>query len=215
MFLPSQGFRHAATLLLTNSIRSLPPDRSPTIVDEALQRLARDLVALAEDMNAPAEAADWTAEEYRRTLERASQMLSHRADADVQHVLESARVRSAAIREAIGRTGTPNNAHRDLFLMYVPEDRLPVAAPLAIELIKRRFSVAFSDFEVTTNDEMIEGIERGLKRHRAGLLLNTAAVARKAWAVPVPTNRFRAVRPADLASTVADISAWLAGICHK
>ncbi len=34
----------------------------------------------------------------------------------------------------------PHIEPRDLFLIYVPEDRLPIAAPLAVELTKRRVS---------------------------------------------------------------------------
>jgi hypothetical protein len=216
MFIPPQGFRHAATLLLTNSIHSLPAHVSPSSVGEVLERLAGDLVALAHDTKAPPQAAEWTADEYRKTLDRVSQMFSHRADAaDILLALESARQRCSGILDGIGKGRSPDTDTRDLFLMYVPEDRLPVAAPLAIELTKRRFTVAFSDYEVATSLEMLAGIERGIERHRAGVLLNTAALARKAWAIPPAADRFRVVQPANLPATVGDLSAWLAGICRS
>jgi hypothetical protein len=93
--------------------------------------------------------------------------------------------------------------------MYVPEDRLPVAAPLAIELTKRRFSVAFSDYEVATSDEMHEGIQRGLTHHRAGVLLATREVARKGWRLPEETDRFRLLRPVTSVATANELAIWL------
>jgi hypothetical protein len=209
MPLPSQGFRHAATLLLTNSIRSLPHDGSPALIAEVFGRLARDLVALADDMRAPAEAVEWTSEEYRKTLDRASQTFSHRADADFAHLFDMAQARGAEILEAIGKNSVRDSEARDLFLMYVPEDRLPVAAPLAIELTKRRFSVAFSDYEVATPDEMHESIQRGLTHHRAGILLATREVARKGWKLPEATDRFRVVRPVTAVAAADELAIWL------
>ncbi|MCM3878924.1 MAG: hypothetical protein ND807_02340 [Vicinamibacterales bacterium] len=216
MFIPPQGFRHAATLLLTNSIRSLPAHASPALVGEALERLAGDLIALAHDTKVPPQAAEWTADEYRKTLDRVSQMFSQRADAeDILRALESARLRCSGILDGIGKDRPTDTGTRDLFLMYVPEDRLPVAAPIAIELTKRRFTVAFSDYEVATGVEMLAGIKRGIEQHRAGVLLNTAALARTAWTIPPAADRFRVVQPANLSATVGDLSAWLAGICRS
>jgi hypothetical protein len=206
---PSQGFRHAATLLLTNSIRSLPHDGSPVLVAEVLGRLARDLVALAGDMRAPADAVEWTREEYRKTLDRASHTFSHRADADFAHHFDMAQARGAEILEAIGHSKERESETRDLFLMYVPEDRLPIAAPVAIELTKRRFSVAFSDYEVTTFDQMREGIQRGLTHHRAGVLLATRELARKGWMLPEETDRFRVLRPMIAVATANELAIWL------
>jgi hypothetical protein len=215
MFTPPHGFCHAATLLLTNSIRSLPHDGSPALVAEVLGRLARDLVALAEDTRAPAEAVEWTMEEYRKMLNRASQTFSHRGDADFAHLFDMAQTRGAEILEAIGKHTVREREARDLFLMYVPEDRLPVAAPIAIELTKRRFSVAFSEYEVATSDQMCEGIQYGLSRHRAGVLLATREVACKGWTLPMETDRFRVLRPAMPVATANDLAVWLATLIRQ
>ena len=209
MFIPSQGFRHAATLLLTNSIRALPHDGSPTLVTEALARLARDLVALSEDTRVPADAAEWTREEYRQTLCRALEVFSHRTDADFTHLFETATVRGLEILEGVGMHRPADSEPRDLFLMYVPEDRLPVAAPLAIELTKRRFTVAFSDHEIDTMDQMTECLERGLHHHRAGALLVTPGFIRRQWPAPDETVRFRVLRKADPVATANDLAVWL------
>jgi hypothetical protein len=206
---PPQGFRHAATLLLSNSIRSLPHDGSPALIAEVLGRLARDLVALAGDMRAPADVVEWTVEEYRMTLERASHAFSHRSDADFAHLFDLAQTRGAEILEAIGQNAASETEARDLFLMYVPEDRLPVAAPLAIELTKRRFSVAFSDYEVATSNQMHESIQRGLAHHRAGVLLATREVARKGWALPNESDRFRLLQPMTAVAAANEVAIWL------
>ena len=139
MFIPSQGFRHAATLLLTNGARGIPAGAAPETIRAALERLAHDLVALADDTRAPAEASDWLIAELNTTIDRLPQSFD-RADAKSAGAAVLARVASR----------TPGIEPRDLFLIYVPEDRLPVAAPLAVELTKRRVSVAFADFEVAT-----------------------------------------------------------------
>lgn len=209
MFTPSQGFRHAATLLLTNSIRALPHDSSPALVAEVLARLARDLVELAEVTRAPAEAAEWTSEEYRKTLGRASQTFSHRSDADFTHVFETAMVRGVEILESVGKHWARDSGPRDLFLLYLPEDRLPVAAPLAIELTKRRFTIAFSDYEFDATDQMAEGLERGLRLHRAGALLVTPGFIRRKWLAPADTERFRVLQQVDPVATANDLAVWL------
>ena len=59
--IPPQGFRHAVDLLLKNRARHLPADA---------EQLARDLVALGEDMKARPEFAAWVIEEYERVLQR-------------------------------------------------------------------------------------------------------------------------------------------------
>jgi hypothetical protein len=215
MFLPSQGFRHAATLLLTNSVRSLPHDGSPALIAEVLGQLARDLVALAEDTRTPAHALEWTAEEYRKTLSRASQTFSHRGDADFAHLFEIAQTRGEEILEAMGKNAARESEPRDLFLMYVPEDRLPVAAPIAIELTKRRFSVAFSEYEVETAEQMRDGIQHGLRLHRAGMLLATPQVGRKGWALPMETDRFRVIRPEAAVAMVDEVSVWLRSVIRQ
>jgi hypothetical protein len=99
--------------------------------------------------------------------------------------------------------------------MYVPEDRLPIAAPIAIELTKRRFSVAFSEYEVATSDQMYEGIQHGLSRHRAGVLLATREVARKGWRLPEETKRFRVLRPVFAVATANDLAVWLATLIRQ
>jgi hypothetical protein len=205
----SQGFRHAVTLLLTNSIRSLPHDSSPALISEVLARLARDLVALAADMRAPPDVIEWTKEEYRKMLDRASQTFSHRADVDFAHVFDMAHTRGAEILEALETNAVRDSEARDLFLMYVPEDRLPVAAPIAIELTKRRLSIAFSDYEVATSDQMLRAIQHGLSRHRAGVLLVTLEVARKGWTLPAETDRFRVLRPVSAVATADELAIWL------
>ena len=149
--IPSHGFRHAAALLLTSSVRAIPLDATPETVSDALSRLAADLVGLADDMRMSPEAKDWLIGEYERTIAR----LPHSFDAGAAR-------RNAA--DVLARAGTRESRRepRDLFLIYVPEDRLPVAAPLAIELTKRRVSVALSEFEVTTPEELAAAVEHGL-----------------------------------------------------
>ena len=73
MFVPPQGFRHAATLLLTNSARAIPVDASAESIRGALERLAHDLVALADDTRAPAEASAWLIAELNTTIDRLPQ----------------------------------------------------------------------------------------------------------------------------------------------
>src|SRR5688572_9915921 len=139
MSVPSQGFRHAATLLLTNRVRAIPADAPLEAIGVALERLAHELVALTDDMRAHRSASAWLIHEFNCTIDR----LPHRFDRDRIKSRASAILASAPSR-------TPDIETRDLFLVYVPEDRLAVAAPLAIELTKRRVSVAFADYEVAT-----------------------------------------------------------------
>lgn len=164
MLVPPQGFRHAAALLMTKSSRAIPTDAKPETVLAELVRLAHDLVALAGDMRAKPESADWIIAEYNRTLSH----LPHTVDRD------AARASAAAILSQIA-TRQPVAESRDLFVVYLPEDRLPVAAPLAIELAKRRITVAIADYEVATSDHFAEAIEHGLQHHRAGAVLCTNA----------------------------------------
>ena len=208
----SYGYRHAVSLLLTNGIRGLPHDGSPVLVAEVLARLARDLVALADDMRAPAEAVQWTTEEYANVLARARLTFSHRADADFAHVFETAAARGAEILEAIARNTPRDDKPRDVFLMYAPQDRLPIAAPLAIELTKRRVTVAFSDYEVATCDQLIQCLAHGLEHHRAGVLLATAQVMRNGWKLPDETDRFRVLRPTNTLTCTTDLIVWLTNI---
>ncbi len=167
MFIPSQGFRHAATLLLTNSARGIPAGASPETIRAALERLAHDLVALADDTRAPAEASDWLIAELHTTIDRLPQSFD-RADAKSAGAAVLARVASR----------TPGIEPRDLFLIYVPEDRLPVAAPLAVELTKRRVSVAFADFEVATAQQFTKPSLTASPTIGVGVVLCTRAFER-------------------------------------
>ncbi len=167
------GLRHAATLLLTNRLRSLPADDTSDSITEALKQLSDELVALARDMRAPADEAAWLTEAFDAAIARIPLRF------DVEGVRAHSRVSLARIRET-GLSSEP----RDLFLIYVPADRLPVAAPLAIELTKRRVSVAFSEYEVASNDDLARALRRGLDQHRVGALLRTPAFDRAGLVPP-------------------------------
>jgi hypothetical protein len=124
------------------------------------RQLAEDVAGLADDMKAPQQAAEWVAAEFER-------LLGH----------------EFPIREILARIGR-NRAMghpRDLFLIYVPEDRLSIAGPLAVELAKRRVSVAFSEYEVASREELDDAVERGLAHNQAGVLLVTPEFERKPW----------------------------------
>jgi hypothetical protein len=207
--MPSQGFRHAATLLLSNSLRMLPHDGSPALVAEVLTRIARDLVALADDTRASVEVRDWTINEYTGALDRVRQTFSHRVDADFARLLEATRGRAVEILADIGKHSPADSEPRDLFVMYVPEDRLPVAAPLAIELTKRRFTVAFSEYEIATMEQMAERLDSGVSRHRAGILLVTPEFLRKGWRIPPETDRFQVVKPVSAVTAANELAVWL------
>ena len=153
MIVPPQGFRHAVDLLLKNRCRQLPVD---------VEALARELVALADDMNADPSFAAWVIEEFQRlVLQPAPPVLAQ-----------------------LGSQAARGPERRDLFLIYVPEDRLPIAAPLAVELAKRRVSVAFSDFEVESETQLAAARARGRALHRAGALLLTPDFRRRGLAEP-------------------------------
>jgi hypothetical protein len=198
MFIPSQGFRHAATLLLTNSARGIPARASPESIRAALERLARDLVALADDTRAPAEASDWLIAELYTTIDRLPQSFD-REDAKSAGAVVLARVASR----------TPDIEPRDLFLIYAPEDRLPVAAPLAVDLTKRRVSVAFADFEVASAQQFTEAVAHGLDHHRGGVVLSTRAFERiHLQPATLSTDRIRILRHPEGPSTVSDLTEW-------
>ena len=198
MWIPPQGFRHAATLLLTNGARTLPIDASAETVRTNLEHLASELVGLAKDMRAQAEVADWLIVEFNTMVDR------------LQHSFDRAATK-AAVAAILACVADPAADERacDLFLIYVPEDRLPIAAPLAIELTKQRMSVAFAGYEVATASEFTQAIERGLAHHRRGAALWTAAVDRRGWALPAPTGRLRIVRDANLDAAVTGLAAWI------
>jgi hypothetical protein len=115
-------------------------------------------------MKAPPAAAEWFKAEYERLLGPGA---------------------AGDLLDRIGRDRALNMERRDLFLIYVPEDRLPIAGPLAIELTKRRVRVAFSEYEVASRDQLLAAAERGLAHHRAGALLVTSEFERKPWSTEV------------------------------
>ncbi len=95
---------------------------------------------------------------------------------------------------------------RDLFLVYVPEDRLPVAGPLGVELIKRRVSVAL-DYEVVTGPQLSAALEHGLEHHRAGVVLRTRAFERVEWGFEVQeSDRLRVISARDAEVTAAELA---------
>lgn len=198
--LPSQGFRHAATLLVTNRARAIPAAASSDAVATALAELARDLVALADDMRAPADATGWLIDEFYRTIDRLPQTFDRE---------RAKRIGASTLGDL--RQRAPDVESRDLFLIYVPEDRLPIAAPLAVELTKRRVSVAFAEYEVASPEALAAAMQRGLAHHRGGVILVTPAFERTAWAIPAAgAERLRLVRSPDLSTAVDDLAAWSA-----
>lgn len=199
-FLPSHGFRHAATLLLTSRARAIPPNASSDEVANATAQLARDLVALADDTRAPAETPAWLIDEFHRTVDR------------LPYVFDRARAKQtgAAILGDIGRRARHHGQSRDLFLIYVPEDRLPIAGPLAVELTKRHVSVAFAEYAVASKAELSAAIGRGLADHRGGVILWTPVFERTTGAHPPhATTRLRVLRPPTLAPAVGELMAWV------
>jgi hypothetical protein len=194
--IPKQGLRHAATLLVRQRCEAIAADAPAEHVGEALLQLARDLVALARDMHSPPESADWLFAEYAATIDR----LPHAIDRD------ALKNRARKIVDEIVPAATQP---RDLFLVFVPEDRLAVAAPLAIDLVKRRVSVAFSEYEVTTAEEFHAAVQNGLTHHRAGAVLWTSAFERARWDVRLPvTDRLRVIRECHHPEVAAELAAW-------
>lgn len=197
-FVPAQGFRHAATLLLTNGVRAIPADASSKATHSAVERLALDLFALADDTRAPAEASDWLIAELTTTIDRLPQSFDR----------EGAKAAAAVVLAGVA-SRRPEIESRDLFLVYVPDDRLPVAAPLAIELTKRRVSVALAEYEVATAPQCVAAIAHGLARHRGGAVLWTSGFERRGWALPLSeSDRLRILRQPEGPSAVADLVEW-------
>ena len=197
MFVPSQGFRHAATLLLTNSARAIPDNASPEDTSIALERLAHGLVSLADDMRVTAEAVEWLAAEFTTTIDRLPQSIDR----------DAAKSAGAAILARMATQARQIITH-DLFLIYAPQDRLPIAAPLAIELTKRRVSVAFAGYEVATADEFGTAMAHGLAHHRGGVVLWTSAFERGHQAAPSESDRVRVLRQIDFLSSVPGLVEW-------
>ena len=197
MTAPRPGLRHAAALLLTNRIRTVPPDASPRAVFDALELLAHDLVALARDMRAGGESATWLFDEYQRTVDR----LPLGFDRDGLFASAAAIIGQVAqFRDAAAR--------RDLFLIHVPEDRVSVAAPLAIELTKRRLTVALVEYEVTTAEELERAIERGLTDHGAGIVLRTVEYERRQLPDLAPQPRVRILQSAKAPASIDELADW-------
>jgi hypothetical protein len=194
MILPSQGFRHAVTLLLTNRVRALPRSDSPDAA-AALSRLAEELVALAGDMHTPPQSAEWLVAEFERTVAR---VIGPSDLSDATRILATAGT-APRVREP-----------RDLFLLYVPEDRLPIAAPFAIELAKRRVSVAFSEYEVASAGELEARQRSGLADHHAGVLLMTPTFVGKQWPMDISdSERFRLIRDPEEPATAVKTAEWV------
>ena len=151
--------------------------------------LAEDLVALADDMKAPPAAAAWVAAEFERLVGR-----------DFQ---------AGKTFNRIGE-GRADAEPRDLFLIYVPEDRLSIAGPLAVELAKRRVNVAFSEYEAATREELDAALKRGLATNLAGALLATPEFERKRWHDEPDHPRLLILRNIAHPPTVAQqLVAWL------
>ena len=198
MQIPKQGLRHAATLLIRQRCQAIAADAPLEHVIEALAQLARDLVALAGDMHAAPESADWLFAEYAGTIDH----LPHGIDRDAM------KQRGRAILDGIA-SGKPQIEPRDLFLVFVPEDRLSIAAPLAIDLVKRRVSVAFSQYEVTTAGEFDAAVQDGLTHHRAGAVLWTSAFERATRDVRLAeSDRLRVIRECHNPEIGAELAAW-------
>jgi hypothetical protein len=199
VYIPTQGFRHAVALLVTKSSRAIPAGATPETVAAEVMRLARDLVALADDMHAKPESAEWMITEYNRALSQ----LPHTFDRDAARASAAAILSQVTSRRHIVES-------RDLFLVYLAEDRLPVAAPLAVELAKRRITVAIADYEIATREQFAEAIEHGLQHHQAGAVLWTDAWMK--WGRVRPdfseTERLRALRQFD-GPAIAEVADWV------
>lgn len=194
---PPQGFRHSAVLLIAKEARAIPIDASAEMMRLVLERLALELVSLAGDMRSPTGASEWLIAEFNSAIDRLPQQFDR----------SGAKGAGAAIFARL--TPAAEVVARDLFLIYVPEDRLPIAAPLAIELTKRRLSVAFADYEVATASEFAGAVARGAAVHRRGAVLRTAAFDRGGWEVPAETDRLRIIRDADHHSSADVLAAWV------
>jgi hypothetical protein len=167
-------------------------------VTAALLGLAHDLVALARDMRIAHDPSDWLLAQFGRSIDQLPQSFD----------LHSAKASVARIFREMATSRSPVEV-RDLFLVYLPEDRLPIAAPLAIDLVKRRVSVAFSEYEVATPEELEAAVQRGLKQHRGGVVLWTTALQRSRWDIHLPeTERLRVVRDSDWPRMAVEIANW-------
>jgi hypothetical protein len=195
---PSQGFRHAVALLIDRWLRGVPAGVTPEDLAASVSRLARELAGLADDMRAGGETGPWLVAEFTRTLDRLPQAFDRTA----------ALANGTAVLSAVGTQHAPIDP-RDLFLVYAPEDRLPIAAPLAVELTKQRISVAFADYEITSGDDVTAALQRGLALHRGGAVLSTRAFGRLQKTALLPNDeRLRVVQEYELDTAVTLLAAW-------
>lgn len=196
--IPSQGFRHAAALLLANRIRDISAERSADAIRSAVERLAHELIALAEDMHVRGGASQWLINELDTTIQR----LPHVFNRDEVRQVVASIVKRVPLPQ-------PNVEPLDLFLVYVPEDRLPLAAPLAIELVKRRVTIAIAEYEVTTAEHTTAALAYGLAHHRGGVLLLTQAFERtQPGYVPSAHDRVRVITDPQVPETVQELAAF-------
>jgi hypothetical protein len=186
--------------MLTKRARVIASGGSLDTVGVALEGLAHDLVALADDLHASPESIEWLITEFNRLVDRLPSAFDR----------ESAKTSAATALKCVGRS--PNADTRDLFLIYGPQDRLPIAAPLAVELTKRRVSVAFAEFEVSSGAQVAAALEHGLSRHRGGVILATPAFERAYSHPHTSLERVRVVRRDDLPTIVEDLVAWAANL---
>jgi len=157
---PPSGFRHAFDLLVTNGARKLRFDASQDALSEGVVQLAAGVVQLSKDMRASPGWRDWIIVEFDRLLE------SRIPDA----VLARVRSQAHALLGSIGSEPAPARPC-DVFVAYVPEDRLPLAAPLAVELSKRGARVGFADFEFEDVEQLKAAVGRGLSAGAPGVLI--------------------------------------------
>ena len=81
---------------------------------------------------------------------------------------------------------------------------------LAVELAKRRISVAFSEYEVESEPQLATALERGLHAHRAGAVLLTPAFLHRGLSRPASDDRLAVL--GQTSSSVAQAEAlalWL------
>ena len=156
-----------------------------------LERLGQDLVALGRDMKAPPEFAAWVIAEYERVFQRPA----------------------PPVLAQIGRHDVRGPQRRDLFVIYVPEDRLPIAAPLAVELAKRGISLAFSEYEVESDAQLAATLTLGLSVNLAGVVLVTQDFLRRGLPRPAPDPRLNILDRINPPAVQAEaLVSWLSKI---
>lgn len=195
---PRSGLRHAARLLLTSRAKALASTTPGQDILPALAQLAHDLVALARDMRAGSESASWLLDEYGNTVGRLPNVL------DQEEPLAVARAIISQVESF-----TYHADRRDVFLIHVPEDRIGAAARLAIEMTKRRLTVAMAEYEVISANDLEEAIDRGLRDHTAGLVVDSVDFQRRQLPVPGPHPRLRATRGDETEDSLDGLRRWI------